>query len=126
MSPHPNPIYTYTSFGIHTVSLIVSDGCSFDTLIQEINIQPSSLNHLNYLKAPQIIQYGHQLEISQLQSSNTATTIEITNMLGNNVFLKTGISNQSESINTIAWSKGIYLVRVYNQQESYIKKIIID
>lgn len=124
-SPHPNPIYTFATPGIHTISLVVSNGCTFDTIIQEINISPAALQGLNNSNTPQVLQSSNQLEISNLHTSNTNNTIVIYNAIGEQIFNKTGLQNQSLSISTFSWEKGFYFIQIVNSNKTYTKKIIV-
>jgi PKD repeat protein len=125
-STNTNPIYTFTTPGIHTVSLVVSNGCTFDTIIQEINISPAALQGLNTVNTPQIIQISNQIEISNLQIASATNDVVVYNAIGEQVFNKTELANQSLFISTFSWKKGVYLVQILNGNKTYTQKIILQ
>lgn len=121
-----NPLHTFSGPGTYTISLTVSDGCTSHTTTQDLVV--SSLNSLqeNNESSLQIIHQFQQLNINFRKAEINPVTITVIDISGHKVYTKISTGKQSETINTTGWSKGIYVVQLFTDDQLITKKITIQ
>ncbi len=117
--------HTFAGAGVYTISLIVSNGCTMDTVSQEILVSPFSALSENKANLFTLNYQNQTLHINYASGSQAPMAITIFDALGKQIYQTNSISNQSENINTSQWSKGIYFVECRNNSQLITKKISI-
>lgn len=130
-SSDQNPIYEYSSSGIYTVTLIVSNDCGADTFTTDINLIATGVstnvidNELSIYPNPT----SGNLFIRSNVSGLEAITIEIYTSMGKLIY--SDQDNFSSSKNTISlniyqYTSGTYFVRITGNGQVYTKSIIYE
>ena len=120
-----SPLHTYASIGTYFVSLIVSNGCSSDTIEQQIILSPFNSISQNNSDFFNLNYQNETLHINFVGVPNEPTTITIFDALGKQIYQTNSISNQSQNINTSQWSKGIYFVQITENNRTFTQKTMI-
>jgi PKD repeat protein len=121
-----SPLHTYASIGTYFVSLIVSNGCSSDTIEQQIILSPFNSISQNNSDFFNLNYQNETLHINFVGVPNEPTTITIFDALGKQIYQTNSISNQSQNINTSQWSKGIYFVQITENNRTLTQKAMIQ
>ncbi len=118
--------HTFPGSGIYTISLTVSDGCSSNTISQDITVSPFNALSENLKDAIKIVSQNQHINITVNPSYQSNSTILIFDALGKQVYQSTDNKNHNVMVNTTNWSKGLYFVQCSNQQQVITKKIIVE
>ena len=118
--------HTFPGSGIYTISLTVSDGCSSNTISQDITVSPFNALSENLKDAIKIISQNQHINITVNPSYQSNSTILIFDALGKQTYQSTDNKNHNVMVNTTNWSKGLYFVQCSNQQQVITKKIIVE
>jgi len=121
-----NFTHTFAGAGIYTISLIASNGCTSDTISQEITVSPLSALNQNKLDFFNVNYQNQAINIQFPTAIQEPITINIFDALGKQIYQNNNLSNQNEIINTSQWSKGIYFVECMSSQQQFSKKINIQ
>lgn len=121
------PFYTYLTAGTYNVSLIVSNDCNSDTIVLPVNSVNSIYEQLMNSDFEVYPNPAHDFIYIKFakESINENYNYQITDMLGNEVYLD--ISSNSKSIEKLMLnqlSNGIYTLKVSLNNKSYYQKII--
>ena len=118
--------HTFAGPGIYTITLIASNGCTSDTISQEITISP--FNSMSQNKPDLFtLNYQHQvLNIHFPSATQEELSMTIFDALGKQVYQVQNLNNQNENINTSQWCKGIYVIECKSNQQQLSKKISIN
>lgn len=119
-------VHTFPGSGIYTISLTVSDGCSSNTISQDITVSPFNALSENLKDAIKIVSQNQHINITVNPSYQSNSTILIFDALGKQVYQSTDNKNHNVMVNTTNWSKGLYFVQCSNQQQVITKKIIVE
>ena len=117
--------HTFAGAGVYTISLIVSNGCTIDTVSQEILVSPFSTLTENKADLFTLNYQNQTLHLNFASAPQVPLAISIFDALGKQIYQNSNISNQTENINTSQWSKGIYFVECRNNSQLITKKISI-
>ena len=118
--------HTFAGAGVYTISLIVSNGCSIDTVTQEILVSPFSTLTENKADLFTLNYQNQTLHLNFASAPQVPLAITIFDALGKQIYQNSNISNQTENINTSQWNKGIYFVEFRNKSQLITKKISIQ
>ena len=118
--------HTFAGAGVYTISLIVSNGCSIDTVSQEILVSPFSTLTENKADLFTLNYQNQTLHLNFASIPQAPICISIFDALGKQIYQNSNISNQTENINTSQWNKGIYFVEFRNKSQLITKKISIQ
>jgi PKD repeat protein len=118
--------HTFAGAGVYTISLIVSNGCTIDTVSQEILVSPFSTLTENKADLFTLNYQNQTLHLNFASIPQAAICISIFDALGKQIYHNSNISNQTENINTSQWIKGIYFVEFRNKSQVITKKISIQ
>lgn len=119
-------VHTFAGSGVYTISLTVSDGCSSNTISQDITVSPFNALSENLKDAIKIISQNQHITISFSQSNQSNSSILIFDALGKQVYQITDTKNQNIQVNTTNWSKGLYFVQCSNNKQVITKKLIVE
>lgn len=111
----------------YTITQFHNSSCNIDTIVlrgydvcEGLNDLPSNLS-FNVYPNPVITAFT----IEQVSAINKDFDIEITNMKGVLV-LSTSLKDESKkTVNVESLQRGIYLLRIFNENESYTNKLVI-
>ena len=118
--------HTFAGAGVYTISLIVSNGCTIDTVSQEILVSPFSTLTENKADLFTLNYQNQTLHLNFASAPQVPLAITIFDALGKQIYQNSNISNQTENINTSQWNKGIYFVEFRNKSQVITKKISIE
>ena len=118
--------HTFAGAGVYTISLIVSNGCTIDTVSQEILVSPFSTLTENKADLFTLNYQNQTLHLNFASAPQVPLAITIFDALGKQIYQNSNISNQTENINTSQWNKGIYFVEFRNKSQVITKKISIQ
>lgn len=118
-------IHTFPGQGVFTISLIVSNGCTIDTISQDILVSPFSAIEENSLNFFNLKYQNQNLNILFQNSNQKQITLKVIDSLGKPIYQNNKVINQTENINTENWSKGIYFVQAMVNNQVYTQKILI-
>ena len=118
--------HTFPGSGIYTISLTVSDGCSSNTISQDITVSPFNALSENLKDAIKIVSQNQHINITVNPSYQSNSNILIFDALGKQTYQSTDNKNHNVMVNTTNWSKGLYFVQCSNQQQVITKKIIVE
>jgi PKD repeat protein len=118
--------HTFAGAGVYTISLIVSNGCTIDTVSQEILVSPFSTLTENKADLFTLNYQNQTLHFNFASIPQAPICISIFDALGKQIYQNSNISNQTENINTSQWNKGIYFVEFRNKSQVITKKISIE
>lgn len=98
-----------------------------DEFVVNDNATPISLSVNTLQKNSSIAMYPNPTS-DQLTITNVlaGSVVSINSIDGKNVYTSTNSNNENVNLSVKGWAKGVYLMRVNNQSESIVKKIIID
>jgi PKD repeat protein len=102
-----NPTHTFINNSFFTVSLIVTNDCGSDTISEIINL--TNINNFD----KDVITFSNINNNLIIHSDFLINNIEITNLLGQNIYDREVNGNNCE-ISMETWDAGIYLIRVNN------------
>jgi photosystem II stability/assembly factor-like uncharacterized protein len=126
----PNPTHTYTTAGTYTVTLIISDPTTTDSIVKTdyIDALPNGIGQSVLLQKvdiyPNPLRQNNSLFIKH--EGVSIKNIEIINILGKMVPFKVNSGNQISEITFNNVAKGIYFIRLTNSKgQSVQKKFII-
>ena len=118
--------HTFPGSGIYTISHTVSDGCSSNTISQDITVSPFNALSENLKDAIKIVSQNQHINITVNPSYQSNSNILIFDALGKQTYQSTDNKNHNVMVNTTNWSKGLYFVQFSNQQQVITKKIIVE
>ena len=118
--------HTFPGSGIYTISLTVSDGCSSNTISQDITVSPFNALSENLKDAIKIVSQNQHINITVNPSYQSNSNILIFDALGKQTYQSKKNKNHNVMVNTTNWSKGLYFVQCSNQQQVFTKKIIVE
>lgn len=118
-------VHTFAGPGIFTISLIVSNGCAYDTLSQEILVTPFSHINENQINSFSVKYQNQHLNLSFQEPNQKQITVSIFDALGKLVYQCNKVNNQNNNIAATNWSKGIYFVQAIINNQVYTQKIFI-
>ena len=113
---------------VYTVSQIHISPCSIDTISLESNIICEGINDLQSASPFNIYPNPatNEFMIEQMYDFNKKYGIEIRNMNGE-LMLRSNLDNNGKKLIDIkSLPCGVYLLRLYNEKESYTKKLLIN
>jgi hypothetical protein len=126
----PNPTHTYTTAGTYTVTLIISDPTTTDSIVKTdyIDALPNGIGQSVLLQKvdiyPNPLRQNNSLFIKH--EGVSIKNIEIINILGKMIPFKVNSGNQISEIKFNNVAKGIYFIRLTNSKgQSVQKKFII-
>ena len=129
LSTDPNPTHIYSNSGNYTVTLIVDDGCTQDTITDTVNIVlayrplPYSLEPLFYP-----IPARGQLDFQMTKLNATPIEMEIRDLRGNIVHRASFEGETPRTRGTLNLEElrsGMYFISVETDGERYLKKIVL-
>lgn len=123
VSTEENPIHTYATDNIYTVTMIASNACGNDTTDQQIDLIHAALDEYETGKIHAAMIFN-DVWTMDLQSLYGETRFEIYASDGH-MIEKGTLANQQEGkvrFNTSSWAKGFYYVKVENNMQSYFFK----
>jgi hypothetical protein len=110
----------------YTISQIHISACNIDTIIQRDFIICEGIHdlasNLSFHVYPNPVTTAFTIE--QLSADNKNYGIEITNMKGE-VALSSSLNESKKTVNVESLQRGIYLLRIFNEKESYTHKLVI-
>ncbi|QLH44569.1 MAG: hypothetical protein HWD58_02455 [Bacteroidota bacterium] len=109
ISTTTSPSHQYTGSGTFVVTLIVtnSDGCR-DTVIQNINVEPTGIHHIDNDLGIQLFPNPAQDEIHIKWTSEPFTgELIVFNSIAQSVFAKTCLQTNEFLIPCGSWSRGL-------------------
>lgn len=111
-STNQNPVYTYSTSGNFTITLIVSGPCGNDTITKAIGIWPESVQSLN-LSAIQLYPNpaSSEVMISALHSGDLLQEVQLFDMQGRCVRSEKLINRGQFRLQTGQLPKGQYLIK---------------
>lgn len=128
ISTTTSPSHQYTGSGTFVVTLIVtnSDGCR-DTVIQNINVEPTGIHHIDNDLGIQLFPNPAQDEIHIKWTSEPFTgELIVFNSIGQSVFAKTCLQTNEFLIPCGSWSRGTYsLLLVSEKGNRSIQRILL-
>lgn len=128
-STDANPVHTYPSDGTYIVTLIVTNACGSDTIVQSIYVAKTGLND-NPVQAVKIIpgaDYGtYYLDLGTNACQNI--TVMVNDISGRT--LQQGMLYYSGSgfagpVDISGYSSGMYLLSLHCQNKTYYAKLIV-
>lgn len=130
-STNPNPIYTYTTSGLFTASLVTTNGGCNDTATIDIMVFLSnSVEELNVLNSEMVLYPNPTSSYFILKAEsfkNETANLQIVNQLGEVVFSKAENLNQliNKEINIDFLPNGFYFVRLKIEDEFLVRKLSV-
>jgi PKD repeat protein len=125
-----NPVHTYTANGAYTVQLLVTNGCSFDTVSNTVVISGVGIDELT---AGSVSVYPNPTSGLFHVTVNNAVfsqlTISVIDLQGKEIFStmdKNITSGYNKQINLEGISKGIYYIRLNTGTDMKVQKLIIQ
>lgn len=111
-STNQNPVYTYSTAGNFTITLIVTGPCGNDTVTKAIGIWPESVQSLS-LSAIQLYPNPatSNVVISALHSGDLLQEVQLFDMHGRSLWSQKALNSSQFSIQTGHLSKGQYLIK---------------
>ena len=110
----------------YTISQIHISACNIDTIILRDFIICEGINdlasNLSFHVYPNPVTTAFTIE--QVSANNKNYEIEITNMKGE-VALSSSLNEIKKTVNVESLQRGIYLLRIFNEKESYTHKLVI-
>ena len=123
-----NPSHTYSTYGSYNVKLIASNACGIDSITNTINILASvnennSLNNLNIYPNPT----NSLLNVQLPTLTSGKIQMQLLNLTGQCIW-SMDIESPSTVLNKVIdmskFAKGIYYLRVQQQMQLTVKKVI--
>jgi Zn-dependent metalloprotease len=124
-----NPVHTYTSVGVYTVSLIISNICGADTASQQVNITVVSIYENSFTKNINIYPNpaNDVLNIEWTPVIMQNMEIALFDITGRMIVKESVIVSagcQKHYIDLSGFTSGLYFVRISNDEMSLIRKFI--
>jgi PKD repeat protein len=124
-----NPAHSYSFPGSYIISLTASNQNCETTIEKPIEIVPSSVGINEYNKNADAFVFINNQNIAVSFNKSFASEVRITDLTGKITYSqKIGAEkNKTVNINTSNFAKGVYVVQVYNNQQSILaNKLFID
>ena len=122
-----NPTHSYSSPGMYTVTLTVTNNCGTATIIQSVNAVDNSISQITQLLSIYIYPNPTQGMVNIYFNDAIGNSIlSVENTLGEKVY-QTNIDQQKDSqfsFDLSSYSEGIYLIRISNNNLNIIQKIL--
>ncbi|MBX3164146.1 MAG: T9SS type A sorting domain-containing protein [Bacteroidetes bacterium] len=121
-----NPSVTYTANGFYIVTLIASNNCDADTIIDIITVSTVGLKELHLFSDWNIFPNPASTFVMLSNEACQNCTLSIFNSEGKQVYFQNNLSEQ-QTINVSGFKKGIYLIRLSdNKNRSVSRKLIVE
>lgn len=112
----------------HFFNQTIGYGCADGSIFKN---STGTLSTTNQVDKKDIIQIfpnpaSNQVTISFTENSSLSFSLEIIDNLGKKIFSKKNILENQTTINIASFAKGLYFIKVQNQEKKQIKKLIIN
>lgn len=124
-SSQQNPSYTYTTSGMYTVTLIVTNGCGSDTFTQTVNVVIIGLEdgiapHVNLFPNP-----TENVVTVQWSGQSGTATLEVTDLAGKKLLSTTATGNEAQ-LNLSDLASAVYLLNLTQQGQRVVKRVQVN
>jgi PKD repeat protein len=134
------PSHQYANAGVYTICLMITDanGCTnsycitdsilrtTNTMVQVNVISPHTATGIKEGKSSSSLTIFPNPANQILNITyNSKAQLIITDVIGNKIY-EQSLNTINNNIDVSKWSKGIYFLKIMNDQESVVRKIVID
>jgi PKD repeat protein len=122
-STDENPTHIYTTGGVYTVTLIANGPCGADTTTYVLNLEITALDELS----ASIDMYPNPAnDVLTINADQVLdASIEVYNVSGKLV-LSENIQGTTKTINVTNLAKGMYMIKITNNEGSSIQRLIVE
>jgi len=128
-STDKNVSTTYTNAGNYKAKLVVktAEGCK-DSITQVLNILTAGIATLDSLDSSETVKiYPNPADGFLNIGSNVNSKVMITDISGKDILFSGKVyANIQEAINVSSLTNGIYLVKIYNENDKKVERIVIN
>jgi len=121
----PAPAHNYTTNGVYTVRLIVSNQCGSDTATTTVTISGLGTGNIS-LSNDELGLYPNPATTSITLNNKSALkmqSVTVLNSLGSVVMLKDGIAPKQETLDLGALPAGTYMVRIQTDGGIFLRRL---